>query len=88
MAKSEETINALMGKDISYIRDDIVEIKQTLKAQIELSATKADLAQLAVQVQTNKDDISNIRKFQYMAVGALSILSLLAPYILRQLNLI
>lgn len=85
---SEETINALIQKDITYMRGDIGEIKQTLKDQALLAATKAELTELEKRVDSNAESIKSIQKFQWIAMGGLAILSFLAPIILSSFNLI
>lgn len=85
---SEETINALIQKDITYMRGDIGEIKQTLKDQSILAATKSELTELEKRVDFNAEAIKSMQRFQWIALGGLMILSFLAPIILSNFNLI
>jgi 5-bromo-4-chloroindolyl phosphate hydrolysis protein len=45
--QNEHTINALIQKDINYMRVDIVEIKESIKALNSIYATKSEMTELA-----------------------------------------
>lgn len=48
--QSEETINALIQKDINYMRSDILEIKEDIKMLGGIYPTKAELKEVADKV--------------------------------------
>lgn len=54
---SEETVNALIQKDISYMRDDINEIKMGVKALDGVYATQVQVKELAEQVRSLAESI-------------------------------
>ena len=69
--QSEETLTALMGKDISYIRVDIMEIKESIRLLGGVYATKAELKEIADKAHALEKS-SNIWKFLSPTLAAIS----------------
>lgn len=63
---------------------DIADIKQAIKDQHELFAVKSDLALTNKQVEVNRKNIETQQKFIWMAIGGLTLLSFVVPYVLEK----
>ena len=95
---ADETENEVKGRgdkerlarievEISHLKEDIGEIYRYLREEFAkmISIQIEDLR----EKQKNLDKrVSSLEKWIWRAVGALAILSLLAPYILSQLGLV
>lgn len=85
--QSEQTINALIQKDINYMRTDILEIKDSIKMLGGVYATKSELKEIADRAAALEKS-SNMWKFLSPTFAAIfgSIITFLAVQYLIQVR--
>jgi len=78
---SEQTTIALMGQDIGYIKNSILEIQNSIKSIDTNFVKKEDLKDVTTEISDHETRIRFMERYIWLAVGALTVITFALNYL-------